>query len=100
MTRLDLRPRRRSTVGYTAGLALYSLAVVAIYPAFEHSASLNSLGGSTAAALFGVTGQLTSPGGGLNGNIYGNFFPLIMLLLTSATAPPSWSDWTRTALSP
>jgi ABC-2 type transport system permease protein len=32
--------------------------------------------------LFGVTGQLTSPGGWLNGNIYGNFFPLIMLLLT------------------
>ena len=32
--------------------------------------------------MFGVSGPLTSPGGWLNGNIYGNFFPLIMLLLT------------------
>jgi ABC-2 type transport system permease protein len=36
----------------------------------------------TAAALFGVTGPLTSPGGWLNANIYGNFLPLIMLLVT------------------
>ena len=82
ITRLDLRLRRRSTIGYTAGIALYTLVVVALYPSFEHSTSLDSLSGSTAAALFGVTGPLTSPGGWLNGNIYGNFFPLIMLLLT------------------
>ena len=82
VTRLELRLRRRSAVGYAAGLALYTLVVVALYPSFKNSASLNSLSGSTAAALFGVTGQLTSPGGWLNGNIYGNFFPLIMLLLT------------------
>lgn len=44
--------------------------------------SLNSLSGSTAAALFGITGPLTSPDGWLNANIYSNFFPLIMLLLT------------------
>jgi ABC-2 type transport system permease protein len=55
---------------------------VALYPSFKNSASLNSLSGSTAAALFGVTGLLTSPAGWLNGNIYGNFFPLVMLLLT------------------
>jgi ABC-2 type transport system permease protein len=55
---------------------------VALYPSFKSSTSLNGLTGSTAAALFGVTGPLTSPGGWLNGNIYGNFFPLIMLLLT------------------
>jgi beta-exotoxin I transport system permease protein len=79
---LDLRLRRRSTIRYTAGIAFYTLIVVALYPSFEHSTSLNRLSGSTAAALFGVTGQLTSPGGWLNGNIYGNFFPLIMLLLT------------------
>jgi ABC-2 type transport system permease protein len=82
ITRLDLRLRRRSTIGYAAGMALYTLVVVALYPTFRHETSLNSLSGSTAAALFGVTGSLTSPGGWLNGNIYGNFFPLIMLLLT------------------
>ena len=82
ITRLELRLRRRSAIGYAAGLALYTLVVVALYPSFKNSTALNSLSGSTAAALFGVTGQLTSPGGWLNGNIYGNFFPLIMLLLT------------------
>jgi len=82
ITRLELRLRRRSAIGYAAGMALYTLAVVALYPSFKNSASLDSLSGSTAAALFGVTGKLTSPGGWLNGNIYGNFFPLIMLLLT------------------
>jgi ABC-2 type transport system permease protein len=82
ITRLELRLRRRSTIGYAAGMALYTLVVVALYPSFKNSTSLNSLSGSTAAALFGVTGPLTSPGGWLNGNIYGNFFPLIMLLLT------------------
>jgi ABC-2 type transport system permease protein len=82
ITRLDLRLRRRSTAGYAIGMALYSLVVVALYPSFKNSTSLDSLSGSTAAALFGVTGKLTSPGGWLNGNIYGNFFPLIMLLLT------------------
>jgi ABC-2 type transport system permease protein len=82
ITRLELRLRRRSVIGYAAGMALYTLAVVALYPSFKNSASLNSLSGSTAAALFGVTGKLTSPGGWLNGNIYGNFLPLIMLLLT------------------
>ena len=82
ITRLELRLRRRSAIGYAAGMTLYTLVVVALYPSFKNSTSLNSLSGSTAAALFGVTGPLTSPGGWLNGNIYGNFFPLIMLLLT------------------
>ena len=82
ITRLDLRLRRRSAIGYAAGMAFYTLIVVALYPSFKNSTSLNSLSGSTAAALFGVSGPLTSPSGWLNGNIYGNFFPLIMLLLT------------------
>jgi ABC-2 type transport system permease protein len=82
ITRLELRLRRRSAIGYAAGMALYTLVIVALYPSFKNSASLNSLSGSTAAALFGVTGPLTSPSGWLNGNIYGNFFPLIMLLMT------------------
>jgi len=82
VTRLELRLRRRSMTGYAAGTALYTLVVVALYPSFKDSTSLDSLSGSTAGALLGVTGQLTSPGGWLNGNVYGNFFPLIMLLLT------------------
>jgi ABC-2 type transport system permease protein len=82
VTRLDLRLRRRSTIWYAAGMALYALVVVVLYPSFRHQTSLNGLSGSTAAALFGITGKLTSPGGWLNANIYGNFFPLIMLLLT------------------
>ena len=63
-------------------MTLYALVVVVLYPSFRHQTSLNNLSGSTAAALFGITGKLTSPGGWLNANIYGNFFPLIMLLLT------------------
>jgi ABC-2 type transport system permease protein len=82
ITRLELRLRRRSAIGYAAGMALYTLVVVALYPSFKNTASLNSLSGSTAAAFFGVTGPLTSPGGWLNANIYGNFLPLVMLLLT------------------
>lgn len=82
ITRLELRLRRRSTIWYAAAMAAYTLVVVALYPAFKNQTSLNSLSGSTAAALFGITGSLTSPGGWLNANIYANFFPLIMLLLT------------------
>ena len=82
VARLDLTLRRRSTVGYTAGMALYTVAVVALYPSFKNTTSLDSLAKSSAAALFGVDGPLTSPGGWLNGNIYGNLLPLIMLLLT------------------
>ena len=45
---------------------------------------VNLLGGvnSTVAALFGATGSLTSPTGWLNANIYSNFLPLVVLLLT------------------
>jgi beta-exotoxin I transport system permease protein len=82
ITRLDLRLRRRSMIWYAAGMALYALVVVVLYPSFKHQTSLDSLSGSAAAALFGITGPLTSPGGWLNANIYSNFFPLIMLLLT------------------
>jgi hypothetical protein len=63
VTRLDLRLRRRSTICYAAGMALYALVVVVLYPSFRHQTSLNGLSGSTAAALFGITGPLTSPGG-------------------------------------
>jgi ABC-2 type transport system permease protein len=84
LTRLDLSARRRSLSGYSAGMALYALVVVALYPAFKHSTSLDKLikSDSTAAALFGVTGKISSTGGWLNANLYANFFPLVMLLLT------------------
>ena len=84
ITWLDLANRRRSLIGYCLGMAVYALVVVAMYPAFKTSTSLDKLiaSDSTAAALFGVTGRISSSGGWLNGNIYANFFPLIMLLLT------------------
>jgi ABC-2 type transport system permease protein len=84
IARLDLASRRRSLIGYCLGMAIYALVVVAMYPAFKTSTSLDKLiqADSTAAALFGVTGRISSSGGWLNGNIYANFFPLIMLLLT------------------
>ena len=84
VTRLDLANRRRSLTGYCLGMALYTLVVVAMYPAFKTSTSLDKLihSDSAAAALFGVTGRISSSGGWLNGNIYANFFPLILLLLT------------------
>ena len=82
-TRLDLRLRRRSLIGYTVGMALYALIIVALYPSFRDDASLNKLteNGNTVAALFGATGSLTSPPGWLNSNLYANFVPLIVLLL-------------------
>ena len=81
---LDLRLRRRSLLGYTLGMACYALAIVVVYPSFKDSTSLDQLtkNGSTAAALFGLTGSLTSPAGWLDANLYENFLPLIMLLIT------------------
>lgn len=84
ITWLDVSNRHRSLIGYCLGMAVYALAVVAMYPAFKTSSSLDKLiaSDSTAAALFGVTGPISTSSGWLNGNIYANFLPLIMLLLT------------------
>ncbi len=84
IARLDLHNRRRLTLAYAIGMALYMLVIVALYPAFRHSSELDKLtsGKSTVAALFGVNGPLTSPAGWVNANAYTNFLPLIMLLLT------------------
>ncbi len=84
IARLDVSNRRRSLIGYCLGMAVYALVVVAMYPAFNTSSSLDKLiaSDSTAAALFGISGPISTSGGWLNGNIYANFFPLIMLLLT------------------
>lgn len=82
--RLDLVLRRRSLVAYSLGMAAYAVIIVALYPAFKNSAALDELTSKSAglAALFGISGSLTSPTGWVNANIYANFFPLILLLLT------------------
>jgi beta-exotoxin I transport system permease protein len=84
IARLDVRLRRRSLIGYSVGMALYTLVVVALYPSFKDSTSLDKLvkNDATMAALFGVTGPISTSGGWLNANIYANFLPLLMLLLT------------------
>ncbi|PZS13374.1 MAG: ABC transporter permease [Pseudonocardiales bacterium] len=84
VTALDLRLRRRSLLGYTAGIVVYAFVVVAIYPAFKDDTSLNQFtkNGNAVAALFGANGPLTTPAGWLNANLYANFVPLIVLLLT------------------
>lgn len=84
IARLDLHNRRRSTLAYAVGMALYMLVIVALYPAFKHSTGLNKLAtdNSTLAAVFGVSGSLTSPAGWVDANAYTNLLPLIMLMLT------------------
>ena len=84
IAQLDLRLRRRPLIGYTAGMAVYAIVVVALYPTFRNDTSLNEFTkhGSTVAALFGASGSLTSPAGWLNANLYANFVPLIVLLIT------------------
>ena len=81
---LDLAARRRSLIGYSVGMALYVLVVVALYPSFKDSNELDQFTEQSEglAALFGISGSLTTPEGWLNANIYGNFLPLLVLLLT------------------
>ena len=81
---IDLQLRRRALLSYSVGMALYALVIVALYPQFKGATSLDQLtkNGSAVAALFGATGSLTSPSGWLDANIYENFLPLIMLLIT------------------
>ncbi len=84
ITTLDLSFRRKSLIGYSVGMAVYVLVVVALYPSFKDSTDLDSFTESSpgVAALFGIAGSLTSPVGWLSANVYANFFPLILLVLT------------------
>jgi len=84
IARLDLALRRRSMYGYAIGMAVYAFVIVALYPSFKNDSSLNKLteDSSTVAALFGASGSLTTPPGWLNANLYANFVPLVVLLLT------------------
>lgn len=81
---LDLRLRRRSTLGYTVGIAAYAFVIVALYPAMKHTIGLDNLtkNDSAVAALFGAVGSITSPVGWLNANLFVNFAPLLVLLVT------------------
>lgn len=82
--RLDLRLRRRGSWAYSLGIGAYALLIVVLYPAFKHDTSLDQLmrGNPTMAALFGISGSLTSPAGWLNANLYANVVPLFALLVT------------------
>jgi ABC-2 type transport system permease protein len=84
LTLLDLRLRRRSMLWYAVGMAVYAFLIVAMYPTMKDDTSLSDMmkGNETAAALFGITGSLTSPVGWINGNLTANFLPLLVLLLT------------------
>ncbi|HEX3929402.1 MAG TPA: ABC transporter permease subunit [Nocardioides sp.] len=84
ITRLDLRLRRRGIWGFTLGLAGYTLVIVALYPSFKNQTSLDALtaNGNTLGALLGASGSLTSPVGWVNANLYANFLPLFVLVIT------------------
>lgn len=84
ITRLDLRMRRRGLWGYGLGMAVYAGLIVALYPSFKNDTSMDALarGNTTMAALFGISGSLTSPAGWMNANLYANFVPLVVLLMT------------------
>ena len=84
ITWLDLSNRRRSLIGYCLGMAVYTLVVVAMYPAFKTSSSPdNSLPAIPRRPRCSeISGSISTSSGWLNGNIYANFFPLVLLLLT------------------
>lgn len=84
IARLDLRLRRRSLGWYSVGMAAYAFLIVAMYPAVKSDPALESLAtdNPTMLALLGVAGSLTSPVGWISGNLYANFLPLLLLLLT------------------
>ncbi len=84
ITTLDLSLRRKARIGFTVGLVLYVVVIVALYPSFKNSSELDNLTKNSpgVAALFGISGSLTSPVGWMNANVWANFFPLIILLMT------------------
>jgi beta-exotoxin I transport system permease protein len=81
---LELRLRRTSTAAYAVGVALYTVVVVALYPSFKGATNLDQTLAKQPglSALFGINGSITTPDGWLAANLYANFLPLILLLLT------------------
>jgi ABC-2 type transport system permease protein len=83
VAQIDLRLRRRSMLWFAVGMAIYAFMLVAMYPTVKSDASLGALTENPAvAALLGVAGSFTSPAGWVSGNLYANFLPLMILLLT------------------
>lgn len=84
VARLDLRLRRRATLGYAIGSVAYTFVIVALYPSMRHDTGLDNLtkNDPAMAALFGAVGSITSPVGWLNANLFVNFAPLLVLLVT------------------
>lgn len=84
LAQLDLRLRRRGVIAYGVGVAAYAVLIVVLYPSFKGDQSLDALtsGNPTMAALFGLSGSLTSPDGWLAANLYANVIPLFVLLMT------------------
>ena len=84
LARLDLRTRRRGLWAYTLGMAAYAGLIVILYPSFQHDTSLDTLaaGNPSVAALLGISGSLTTPSGWMDANVYSNFLPLVLLLVT------------------
>lgn len=62
ITWLDVRTGAAASIAYCLGMAVYALVVVAMYPAFKTSNSLDKLiaSDSTAAALFGISGPIST----------------------------------------
>jgi ABC-2 type transport system permease protein len=81
---LELRMRRTSTLAYAVGLALYTIVVVVLYPSFKDATDLDQLLAQQPglSALFGISGSITTPDGWLSANLYANFLPLVLLLIT------------------
>ncbi len=84
VTGLDLATRRKSTVAYSIGLAVYTFLIVAMYPSFKDASGLDDMLEEQPglSALFGITGSITTPDGWLSANLYANFLPLILLFVT------------------
>ena len=81
---IDLRLRRRALLSYWWGWRCMRWSSWCCTRSSKATrASINSpRTRRRVAALFGATGSLTSPSGWLDANIYENFLPLIMLLIT------------------
>lgn len=84
VARIDLHLRRRSMIWFALGLAAYAFLIIVMYPSVKSDDALGALttDNPTVAALLGVNGSLTSPVGWVNGNLYSNFLPLMILLMT------------------
>ena len=91
ITRQMMGERRRSAIGYSIGMALLMLMMVAVYPSIretgeELDAYMDSMPASMRDA-FGLAGDsISSPQGYLMSQLYSNMFPIVLLVLGIALA--------------